>query len=268
VWESADAVVRAVTRLYPDVRFDLDGQREASVAIERQDLDEILGNLVENAAKYGGGSVFITIDAVPTDPKFCDIWVEDDGMGIPEAERERIFDRGARLDTGKPGTGLGLAIVRDVAELYGGAVTLSKAKTSAACSRRCAYPRQINPPSAKRGGGPPRSGGGGARLSPLPWMRIAIGIQQSRRIHPRVDLRGRQAGMPQQFLQTAQVRARAQQVRGKAVAQGMGRGRGRQAQRHARAGHRALHHAGRQRPALGAAKQGASLLRGQGTCAA
>jgi signal transduction histidine kinase len=128
VWESADAVVRAVTRLYPEVRFDLDGNREAGVAIERQDLDEILGNLVENAAKYGGGSVFITIDAVPTDPRFCDIWVEDDGLGIPEAERERIFDRGARLDTGKPGTGLGLAIVRDVAELYGGAVTLSESE--------------------------------------------------------------------------------------------------------------------------------------------
>ncbi|NKJ41589.1 signal transduction histidine kinase [Novosphingobium sp. SG720] len=128
VWESADAVVRAVTRLYPQVRFDLDGNREAGVAIERQDLDEILGNLVENAAKYGGGSVFITIDAVLTDPRFCDIWVEDDGMGIPEAERERIFDRGARLDTGKPGTGLGLAIVRDVAELYGGAVTLGESE--------------------------------------------------------------------------------------------------------------------------------------------
>lgn len=112
VWESAEAVERAVTRLYPKVRFDMDGNREAQVAIERQDLDEILGNLIENAAKYGGGSVFITVDANLADPKFCDIWVEDDGMGIPEDARERIFDRGARLDTGKPGTGLGLAIVR------------------------------------------------------------------------------------------------------------------------------------------------------------
>lgn len=128
VWESADAVVRAVTLLYPKVRFDLDGNREVAVAIERQDLDEILGNLVENAAKYGGGSVFITIDAAPGDTKCCEIWVEDDGLGIPEIERERIFDRGARLDTGKPGTGLGLAIVRDVAELYGGAVTLGESE--------------------------------------------------------------------------------------------------------------------------------------------
>ncbi|MCW1384113.1 HAMP domain-containing histidine kinase [Novosphingobium sp. KCTC 2891] len=128
VWESAEAVERAVTRLYPKSRLDMDGNRDALVAIERQDLDEILGNLIENAAKYGGGSVFITIDAAPTDPKYCDIWVEDDGLGIPEAERERIFDRGARLDTGKPGTGLGLAIVRDVAELYGGSVELGESE--------------------------------------------------------------------------------------------------------------------------------------------
>lgn len=128
VWESAEAVERAVTRLYPQVRLDMDGNRAAEVSIERQDLDEILGNLIENAAKYGGGSVFITIDAAPDDAQFCEIWVEDDGMGIPEAARERIFDRGARLDTSKPGTGLGLAIVRDVAEIYGGGVELRESE--------------------------------------------------------------------------------------------------------------------------------------------
>jgi signal transduction histidine kinase len=128
VRESAEAVRRAVERLYPQGRLDIAGSRTAEVAIERQDLDEMLGNLIENAAKYGGGSVFVTID--PEDEGAegragqCLIWVEDDGPGIPEAERIRIFDRGARLDTGKPGTGLGLGIVRDVAEIYGGTVTL------------------------------------------------------------------------------------------------------------------------------------------------
>lgn len=69
----------------------------------------------------------MTID--PTgEPGWCEIWVEDDGMGIPKEERTRIFDRGARLDTGKPGTGLGLAIVRDVAEIYGGGVTLDESE--------------------------------------------------------------------------------------------------------------------------------------------
>jgi len=131
VWESAEAVLRAVTRLYENTRFDLDGDKAAAVSVERQDLDEILGNLIENAAKYGGGSVFVTVDVggeSGLDSPSVEIWVEDDGMGIPEAERIRIFDRGARLDTGKPGTGLGLAIVRDVAEIYGGTVELDESE--------------------------------------------------------------------------------------------------------------------------------------------
>ena len=127
VGESVEAVLRAVTRLYGDTRFDLAGDRSKLVAIERQDLDEILGNLIENAAKYGGGSVFVTIDAEPDSPD-CVILVEDDGKGIPASERTRIFDRGARLDTEKPGTGLGLAIVRDVAEIYGGSITLGESE--------------------------------------------------------------------------------------------------------------------------------------------
>jgi len=128
VRDSVEAVLRAVTRIYPDTRFDLDGSADAQVALERQDLDEMLGNLIENAAKYGGGSVFITIDAAGSDAQFCNIWIEDDGAGIPAAARERLFLRGARLDTGKPGTGLGLAIVRDVVEIYGGSITLDESE--------------------------------------------------------------------------------------------------------------------------------------------
>ena len=127
VWTSLEAVLRAVERLYEDTRFDLDGNRDTLVALERQDLEELLGNLTENAAKYGGGSVFVTVDQ-GDDPGWCEIWVEDDGAGIPAAERDRIFDRGVRLDSGKPGTGLGLAIVRDVAEIYGGTVELGESE--------------------------------------------------------------------------------------------------------------------------------------------
>lgn len=125
VWPSVEAVERAVSRLYPQVRIDTDGPKDLFAHIERQDLDEILGNLVENAAKYGGGSVFVT---VAVEAGFVEILVEDDGAGIPEADRIRIFDRGVRLDTGKPGTGLGLAIVRDVAEIYGGTVSLEESE--------------------------------------------------------------------------------------------------------------------------------------------
>ncbi len=125
VWPSLQAVERAVGMLYPKVRIDIAGEKNAAVRIERQDLDELLGNLIENAAKYGGGSVFITVVA---DGEAIEFQIEDDGLGIPEAERTQIFDRGARLDTGKPGTGLGLAIVRDVAEIYGGSVSLDESE--------------------------------------------------------------------------------------------------------------------------------------------
>jgi len=143
VWESVEAVLRAVTRLYSAARFDLDGNKDVSVAIERQDLDEILGNLIENAAKYGGGSVFVTVDHNPDELRWCEIWVEDDGMGIPQEERERIFDRGARLDTGKPGTGLGLAIVRDVAEIYGGTVELDESEDLGGLLVKLRLPRVV-----------------------------------------------------------------------------------------------------------------------------
>ncbi|MEZ5736742.1 MAG: HAMP domain-containing sensor histidine kinase [Novosphingobium sp.] len=140
VWQSVEAVIRAVTRLHETTRFDRDGNREATVAIERQDLDEIFGNLMENAAKYGGGSVFVSIDQ-GSDPECCEIWIEDDGAGIPEEARTRIFDRGARLDTGKPGTGLGLAIVRDVVEIYGGTVELGESEDLGGLLVRLKLPR-------------------------------------------------------------------------------------------------------------------------------
>ncbi|MCU6455912.1 HAMP domain-containing histidine kinase [Sphingomonas sp. A2-49] len=125
VWPSVESVERAVGRLYRHVRIDVAGPKDLQVHVERQDLDEMLGNLIENAAKYGGGSVFVTVAA---QAGFVELLVEDDGMGIPEEDRIRIFDRGVRLDTGKPGTGLGLAIVRDVAEIYGGTVSLEESE--------------------------------------------------------------------------------------------------------------------------------------------
>jgi signal transduction histidine kinase len=122
VWDSLEAVERAMERLYADVTVDIAGNREAAVRVERQDLDEMLGNLVENAAKFGRGRVFVTVEQVADIG--VEIMVEDDGPGIPVEQRETIFARGARLDTEKPGTGLGLAIVRDVAEIYGGSIRL------------------------------------------------------------------------------------------------------------------------------------------------
>ena len=127
VWDSAQAVQRAVDTLYANVTIDLAGDKTVEVRVERQDLDEMLGNLVENAAKYGGGRVFVTVE--PAVAGFAEILIEDDGPGIAKAQRDDLFARGARLDTtGKEGTGLGLAIVRDVAEIYGGTITLDESE--------------------------------------------------------------------------------------------------------------------------------------------
>lgn len=141
VWPSLEAVERAVTRLYEDATIDLAGDKEVVVRVERQDLDEMLGNLIENAAKYGNGRVFVTVRATP---EWGEIEVEDDGAGIPEAERISIFDRGARLDTDKPGTGLGLAIVRDVAEIYGGLVQLEESEDLGGLLARLRLPLAAN----------------------------------------------------------------------------------------------------------------------------
>ena len=137
VWESVEAVQRAVDRLYEGVTVDIAGNKTAEVRVERQDLDEMIGNLVENAAKYGNGRVFITVEKHDS---AVDVIVEDDGPGIPEAEREALFARGARLDTGKPGTGLGLAIVRDVADIYGGGVRLEESEDLGGALARLTLP--------------------------------------------------------------------------------------------------------------------------------
>ncbi|HMQ20701.1 MAG TPA: HAMP domain-containing sensor histidine kinase [Sphingopyxis sp.] len=125
VWDSVESVSRAVGLLHPDARLDAAGDKALIARVERQDLDELVGNLLENAAKYGGGSVFVTVQQ---GGGMAEILVEDDGPGISPADRVRIFDRGVRLDSGKPGTGLGLAIVRDVAEIYGGSIALEESE--------------------------------------------------------------------------------------------------------------------------------------------
>ncbi|NJC05807.1 signal transduction histidine kinase [Sphingomonas kaistensis] len=138
VWESLQAVQRAVTRIHEGATVDIAGDKGCQVRVERQDLDEMLGNLVENAAKYGSGRVFVTVEK---SAPFVDILIEDDGPGIPEEQRTELFTRGKRLDTtGKPGTGLGLAIVRDVAEIYGGRIALEESEDLGGLLARLSLP--------------------------------------------------------------------------------------------------------------------------------
>ena len=127
----------------PDVEVEVAPLGVAAlVAIERQDLDEILGNLVENAAKYGGGSVFVTVDPDP-DSELASVWIEDDGLGISLDDRAKLFSRGARLDTtGKPGTGLGLAISRKIAAELGGSLDVGRDPRLGGASFRLRLPTE------------------------------------------------------------------------------------------------------------------------------
>ena len=127
VWPSLEALARTIERIHASrgIVIDLDGDKSLAFRGEKQDFEEMVGNLLDNAALYGGGRVFVTVAA---ERGFVRLLVEDDGPGIPPHERERLFERGARLDTAQPGTGLGLAIVRDVAEIYGGAVELGESE--------------------------------------------------------------------------------------------------------------------------------------------
>ena len=91
---------------------------------ERQDLQEILGNLMENACKWSRGRVRAT--AGPTGLGQMVVVVEDDGPGLPADRREDVLKRGARLDEDAPGSGLGLSIVDELVRAYGGRLTLAE----------------------------------------------------------------------------------------------------------------------------------------------
>jgi signal transduction histidine kinase len=125
VSESVDALVRTLQRLYAESGIAMESRilAEHSVQAEREDLDEMLGNLLDNAFKWAKGRVVVysVEDAVG-----IAITVDDDGPGIDPAKRDLVLQRGVRADETAPGSGLGLAIVRDLAELHRGSITLDE----------------------------------------------------------------------------------------------------------------------------------------------
>ena len=103
---------------------------EVIFAGEREDLEEIVGNLMENAVKWSRQAIVVSLTAeTPVDgvPLFS-IGIDDDGPGIPEEKAREALQRGRRLDETKPGTGLGLSIVGDLVKEYGGTLRLERAE--------------------------------------------------------------------------------------------------------------------------------------------
>jgi signal transduction histidine kinase len=112
-----------------DVAIDLDIQADAQFRGERQDLEEMVGNLIDNACKWAGSRVVIEVLSEQPEPgrQVVRIVVDDDGPGLTPTQREQVSRRGQRLDETKPGSGLGLSIVVELAGLYGGALNLGTA---------------------------------------------------------------------------------------------------------------------------------------------
>lgn len=125
-----EGLLRAFTKIYQakDLVFT-DALVDIRFRGEKQDLEEMAGNLIDNAGKFARHHVHVVARAVAdADRPMVEILVDDDGPGVPEDQRLQILKRGQRLDESVPGSGLGLSIVVDLAASYGGWLELSRAE--------------------------------------------------------------------------------------------------------------------------------------------
>lgn len=129
------ALAKTMEKIHHERAINIDMRVEDGVRFrgERPDLEEMIGNLVDNACKWAESRVSIDVTRERATPAaqsaFLRIIVDDDGRGLSPAEREQAAKRGKRLDESKPGSGLGLSIVTELAELYEGTLRLSTAPT-------------------------------------------------------------------------------------------------------------------------------------------
>jgi signal transduction histidine kinase len=124
------ALVDIFDKIYRDraITFSMKSVEGLRFQGERQDLEEMVGNLVDNAGKWARHGVMIAIEPVGSGTAkarpFFRVTIDDDGQGLAPELRESAMRRGRRLDETRPGSGLGLSIVVDLAALYGGALKL------------------------------------------------------------------------------------------------------------------------------------------------
>jgi signal transduction histidine kinase len=123
---SADALARTLLRLHAErgITIDVRVAPDHHVRGQREDLEEMLGNLLDNACQWASSRVLL--ESTISGDRLV-ITVDDDGPGLDASMRPVVLQRGVRADEAAPGSGLGLAIVRDLAELYGGSISLDAA---------------------------------------------------------------------------------------------------------------------------------------------
>ncbi|MEX0955447.1 MAG: ATP-binding protein [Rhizobiaceae bacterium] len=130
VAETLERMVRVTRKLSPDKELALELPEEDVVfSGEREDFEEIVGNLLENAMKWADGAARIAVRAGEDRDEAAstfELIVEDDGPGIPDDKAREAVKRGRRLDESKPGTGLGLSIVADLVSEYGGVLAFGR----------------------------------------------------------------------------------------------------------------------------------------------
>ncbi len=123
-----DALKRALDRIYGErgIHLEVSTSPDLKFQGEKQDFEEMAGNLMDNACKWASGRVAVRAERMGRSPTLV-VVVDDDGPGLTKSERERAVKRGQRLDESKPGSGLGLSIVADLAHVYKGQFELEPA---------------------------------------------------------------------------------------------------------------------------------------------
>jgi signal transduction histidine kinase len=123
VLPAVEGLTHTMLRIYAgrELAIEVDVAPEHSIRGQREDLEEMLGNLLDNACKWAKSRVKIQS---LQETGIVVLTIDDDGAGLAPSMRDRVLQRGVRADEAAPGSGLGLAIVRDLAELYQGTVSL------------------------------------------------------------------------------------------------------------------------------------------------
>lgn len=120
---------RVMRKVHEDRHLDIEASAASDLRFrgEKHDLEEMAGNLFDNACKWARSRVRVAAERRSIDRRaFLTISMDDDGPGLPPAKREAALSRGQRLDESKPGSGLGLSIVAELARIYGGSLTLEQ----------------------------------------------------------------------------------------------------------------------------------------------